>query len=161
MELFDSHFVWFGQVLAVSRMKLLVTSNQYVATSGKITTIPRLFLKHSLQEENKRQIMNVHTKWNCLIPILSSLDNFTFVSVSAIAWEGGANNYWAWLTAHSRVRRVRHFNFSHVWESRFQCVVLWACVLCYNSSQKCCQERGGTWTWWKIRFPNSVPQWSE
>ena len=30
MELFHTHFVWFGQVLAVSRLKLLVTCNQYV-----------------------------------------------------------------------------------------------------------------------------------
>ena len=37
----------------------------------KITTVPRLFSEHSLQNENKHQIMNVHTKWNCLMPILS------------------------------------------------------------------------------------------
>ena len=30
MELFDTHFVWFGQALGVSGMKLLVTSNQYI-----------------------------------------------------------------------------------------------------------------------------------
>ena len=30
MELFDTHFVWFGQVLSVSGMILLVTSNRYV-----------------------------------------------------------------------------------------------------------------------------------
>ena len=29
--------------------------------------------QNTLQNENKHQIMNVHTKWNCLIPILSSL----------------------------------------------------------------------------------------
>ena len=132
MELFDTHFVWFGLVLAVSQLKLLVTCNRYVqvvesppyldsflnthfkmktnirvwmytpngtvwypfclvwlsiscfrieivsykwpiCTKGKITTVPRLFLKHSLQNENKHPIMNVHTKWNCLIPILYSL----------------------------------------------------------------------------------------
>ena len=39
--------------------------------SDKITTIPRLFSEHSLQNENKHQIMNVHTKWNCLMAILS------------------------------------------------------------------------------------------
>ena len=36
-------------------------------------TIARLFSEHLLQDENKHQIMNVQTKWNCLIPILSSL----------------------------------------------------------------------------------------
>ena len=41
--------------------------------SDKITTVPRLFSEHSLQNKNKHQIMNVHTKWNCLIPILFGL----------------------------------------------------------------------------------------
>ena len=70
MELFDTHVVWFGQVLGVSGMKLLVVSNRYV---GKITTIPRLFSEYLLQNESKHQIMNVHTKWNCLIPMLYGL----------------------------------------------------------------------------------------
>ena len=30
MELFDTHFVWFGQVLAISGQKKLAISNQYV-----------------------------------------------------------------------------------------------------------------------------------
>ena len=30
MELFDTYFVWFGQVLAVSGQKTLATSNQYI-----------------------------------------------------------------------------------------------------------------------------------
>ena len=71
MELFDTHFVWFGQVLAVSGQKTLAISNRYVC--DKITTVPRLFSEHSLQNENKHKIMNVHTKWNCLIPILFGL----------------------------------------------------------------------------------------
>ena len=71
MELFDTHFVWFGQLLVVSSQKTLAISNQYVC--GKITTVPRLFSEHSLQNENKHQVMNVHTKWNCLIPILFGL----------------------------------------------------------------------------------------
>ena len=73
MELFDTHFVWFGQVLSVSWMILLVASNRYVQLSGKTTTAPRQFSEHLLQNENKHQIMNVHIKWNCLIPILYSL----------------------------------------------------------------------------------------
>ena len=63
MELFDTHFVWFGQVLAVSGQKTLAIQE---TISDKITTVPRLFSEHSLQNENKHQIMNVHTKWNCL-----------------------------------------------------------------------------------------------
>ena len=70
MELFDTHFVKFGEVLAVSGLKLLVTTNRYV---GKTTTVPRQFSEHLFQNENKHQIMKVHIKWNCLIPILYSL----------------------------------------------------------------------------------------
>ena len=40
--------------------------------SGKITTVPRLFFEHLLQNENTHQIMNLHTKWDYLIPIFSS-----------------------------------------------------------------------------------------
>ena len=72
MELFDTYFVWFGQVLAVSGKKTLVISHR-CDISGKITTVLRLFSEHLLQDENKHQIMNVQTKWNCLIPILSGL----------------------------------------------------------------------------------------
>ena len=72
MELFDTYFVWFGQVLAVSGHEN-VSHKSPVCISGKITTAPRLFSEHSLKNENKHQIMNVHTKWNCLIPILSGL----------------------------------------------------------------------------------------
>ena len=42
-------------------------------SSGKITTAPMLVSEYLIIKENKHQIMNVHTKWNCLIPILSSL----------------------------------------------------------------------------------------
>ena len=72
MELFDTYFVWFGQVLAVSGMEN-VSHKSLMCISGKITTVQWLFSKHSLQNEIKHQIMNVHTKWNCLIPILSGL----------------------------------------------------------------------------------------
>ena len=126
----DTHFVYFGPILPVSRMKMLVVSGYYVQVTNSqpypnyfeithskietniiimnvhskwyclipicllcsniasfrdeivskqrllhisITTIPRLFWDHSLQNENKHQIWNVHTKWNCLTPILSTL----------------------------------------------------------------------------------------
>ena len=49
---------------------MLVVTGQ---SSGKITTTPRLVSEHLIKNENKHQIMNVHTKWNCAIPILSSL----------------------------------------------------------------------------------------
>ena len=72
MELFDTYFVWFGQVLAVSGKKK-VSNKSPMCISGKITTVPRLFSENLLQDENEHQIMNVQTKWNCLIPILSGL----------------------------------------------------------------------------------------
>ena len=71
MELFDTYFVWFGQVLAVSGMKTLVISHQCVCC--KITMVPKLFSEHLLQDKNKHQIINVHTKRKNLIPILSAL----------------------------------------------------------------------------------------
>ena len=48
MELFDTYFVQFGQVSAVSGQKTLSINNWYVHVyiSGKITTIPRLFLEY-------------------------------------------------------------------------------------------------------------------
>ena len=73
MELFDTLFVQLGQVLAVSGQKTLAIAKEPIHTSGKITTAPRLFSEHSLQNENKHQIINAHTKWNCLIPILFGL----------------------------------------------------------------------------------------
>ena len=75
MELFDTYFVWFGQVLPVSGKKTLVYKSP-MCRGGKITTISRLFSEHLLQDENKHQIMNVHTKWNYLIPIFSGLVKF-------------------------------------------------------------------------------------
>ena len=53
-----------------------VSHKSSMCISGKITTVPRLFSEHLVQDENKHQIMNVQTKWNCLIPILSGLVNY-------------------------------------------------------------------------------------
>ena len=50
-----------------------VSHKSPMCTSGKITTVPRLFSEHSTQNGNKHQIMNIHTKWDCLKPILSGL----------------------------------------------------------------------------------------
>ena len=80
MELFDTHFVYIGQVLLVSGLKMLVTSHGYYI-SGKIATVPRLFSEHLFQLQNKHQIVNVHTKWNCLIPILSTLVKYYLFQV--------------------------------------------------------------------------------
>ena len=59
-----------------------VSHKSPMCISDKITTVPRLFSEHLTQNENKHQIMNVHTKWNCLIPILSSLVCFGNENVS-------------------------------------------------------------------------------
>ena len=72
MELFGTHFVYFGSCITCFSPEN-VSSNWPIITSGEITTAPRQVSEHLLKNENKHQIMNVHTKWNCLIPILSSL----------------------------------------------------------------------------------------
>ena len=77
MELFDTHFVFIGQVLLVSGLQLQVMDT----ISGKIATVPRLVSEHLFQNENKCQIMNVQTKWNCLIPILSTLVKYYLCQV--------------------------------------------------------------------------------
>ena len=51
---------------------MLVVRDSYIEVVNN-TTVPRLFSESLSQNENKNQIMNVHTKWNCLIPILSRL----------------------------------------------------------------------------------------
>ena len=81
MELFDTDFVYLGEALLILGLKMLVTSDRYIYISGKIMTVPRLFSEHLLQNENKHQIMNVHTKWNCLIPILSTLVKYYLFQV--------------------------------------------------------------------------------
>ena len=70
MGLYGTHFVQPGQILPVSGLKMLASSN---CNSGKTTAVPRLFLEYLHQMENKHQIMNVHIKWDYLVPILSSL----------------------------------------------------------------------------------------
>ena len=105
--------VWYPFSLlwsSISCYRVEMVSYKYpICSSGKITTVPRLFLKHSLQSENKHQIMNVHTKWNCLILILSSLDNFKgwkniIVSLELLMHERvGLIMYWASLKPRSRV----------------------------------------------------------
>ena len=75
MKLFDTHLVYFDNN-ASFRDKILVIP-LYISISGKITTVRRLFSEHLLQNENKHQIMNVHIKWDCLIPILSSLVKYS------------------------------------------------------------------------------------
>ena len=47
--------------------------NVVYSISCKFTTVPRLSSDQLLQNENKYQFVNVHTKWNCLVSCLSSL----------------------------------------------------------------------------------------
>ena len=55
---------------------MLVIYSRYVIISDKITNPPKLYSKIWLFNENKHQIVNVHSKWKCLIPILSTLVEF-------------------------------------------------------------------------------------
>ena len=62
MELFDTHFVWLGQVLSVSGMKLLVTSNRYVQVVKSQPHLDSFWTTHIYQNEINHHIMNVHIK---------------------------------------------------------------------------------------------------
>ena len=52
-----------------------ISSEWLFRVSGKITTIPRLY---KTPKWKQHQVMNVHTKWNCWIPILISLVKYCF-----------------------------------------------------------------------------------
>ena len=51
---------------------MLVIRDSYIEVVNN-TTVPRLFSESLPQNKNKHQIMNVHTKWNCLTHILFGL----------------------------------------------------------------------------------------
>ena len=81
--------VWYPFCLVWSSISCFrdenVSHKSPMCIGGKITTVPRLFSEHLVQDENKHQIMNVQTKWNCLIPILlvwSSISCFREENVS-------------------------------------------------------------------------------
>ena len=83
MGLFDTHFVQFGQITC---FRAEIVSYKYrIRIRGKITSVPRLFSEHLHQMKNKHQIMNVHIKWDCLIPILSSLYS-QVLPISGLKW---------------------------------------------------------------------------
>ena len=75
MELFESHFDEFGGVLAVSGQKTLAISNRYIQVVKSQPHLDYFQNTHSKMKtsETKHHIMNMHTKWNCLKPILFSL----------------------------------------------------------------------------------------
>ena len=72
MEQFGIHFVQFSQVLSVSGQKTLTISNWYVLVV-KSQLDQGSFQNTRSKIKTKHQIVNVHSKWNCLIPILFSL----------------------------------------------------------------------------------------
>ena len=87
MELFDTFFVWFSQVLAVSEMKTLVISHSHrcVAISGKITTVPGSFQNtHSKMITNSRLWMYTLNGivWNLFFLVWSSIGCFRDENVS-------------------------------------------------------------------------------
>ena len=81
MEMFYTHFV----ELILSSISCFRPENisykKPICRSGKITTAPRLCSEYPLRNENKHQIINVHTRWNCLIPILFSLVKYYLFQV--------------------------------------------------------------------------------
>ena len=59
---------------SITNFRVEIVSYKYpIRIRDKITSVPGLFSQPLHQMKNKHQIMNVHIKWDCLIPILSSL----------------------------------------------------------------------------------------
>ena len=85
MELFDTYFIWFSQVLAVSGEKTLVISHRCVLASGKIRTVPRLFSEHLHQDEKNFRLWMYTlngTVWYLFCLVWSSISCFRDENVS-------------------------------------------------------------------------------
>jgi len=73
-QIMNVHTKWNGLIPILSALvKYYLFQAWKQLQVANSTSIPRLFSGHLLQNENQHQIMNVHIKWNCLIPILSTL----------------------------------------------------------------------------------------
>ena len=110
MELFDTYFVWIGQVLLgyYSCKRPLHVFTVYLDYFQN--TYPKW----------KHQIMNVHTKWNCLMPILSIVRLNIAVSgmnnclPASLETGGGAGNSGACMLTQACAEYCAPFYFSHV-----------------------------------------------
>ena len=61
-----------------------VSHKSPVYISGKITTVPGLFSDHSLKNENKHQIMNVHTENSLGAVVISPLSIYLELTFSGL-----------------------------------------------------------------------------
>ena len=136
-----------------------VSCKRPLLISGKI--VPRLFSDYLPQMENKHQTMNVHTIWNCLMPILSIVKLNIAVSgmnnclPASLATKGGAIKFWG-VDAHTTCTCVqsiaRRFNFPMSDKASFQVRVTSEDVFLIRFLCEMVAEWGGTWTWWKLEF---------
>ena len=83
--------VWHPFCLVLSSISGFRLENMSYKSSlhirSKITTVPRLFSEHLLKNGNNHHFLNVHTKWNCLIPICpvwSSTTGFRLENVTSL-----------------------------------------------------------------------------
>ena len=58
MELFDTYFVWFGQVFSCFREEN-VSHKSPMCISGKITTLPKLFIARNLNNAAVTTLISV------------------------------------------------------------------------------------------------------
>ena len=72
----NAHTKWNSLISNISYLFQTWKRSEWLfRVSGKITTIPRLY---NTPKWKQHQVMNVHTKWNCWIPILISLVKYCF-----------------------------------------------------------------------------------
>ena len=133
-----------------------VSCKRPLLISGKI--VPRLFSDYLPQMENKHQTMNVHTIWNCLMPILSIVRLNIAVSgmnnclPASLAMRGGAIKFWG-VHAHTTCTCVqsiaRRFNFPTSDKASFQVRVTSEAMFLIRFLCEMVAEWGGTVCWTK------------
>ena len=87
MEPFDTHFVQFGQVLAVSGQKTLAKSNRYVAVAKSQPHLDYFQITHSKMKTNIRLWMYTlnGNVWYLFCSVWSSISCFTPENISYIS----------------------------------------------------------------------------
>ena len=68
-------------------------TSQLTRPSLRPIRVTEFFSKHPLQNENKNHIMDLHTKWNCSIPISSCFGQVVAVSGMKISLRAVGGHY--------------------------------------------------------------------
>ena len=93
-QIMNVHIKWdclipiLSSLVKYSNFRVEIVSYKYpIRIRDKITSVPKLFSEPLHQMKNKHQIMNVHIKWDCLIPILSSLVKYSNFRVEIVSYK--------------------------------------------------------------------------